>query len=115
MSYRISLLKLIDVYSIDSQMMSGLFRVFRKATQLITCDTSPLIDRNRMEGKPKDVSKKFKAMLIEKYDGLFLYSIRLMLQKFQHYPELHVNVLITLFQITSYIDSKLLVRNILLC
>ena len=109
MSYRISWLKLIDVYSVDSQIMSGLFRVFRKATQLITNDTSPFLDRSRIQGKPRDISKKLKLLLIEEYGGLFIYSLKLMLQKYQHYPELHVNILIILFQITSFVEFKHLV------
>jgi len=110
MSYRICLLKIIDIYSTDSQMMSGLFRIFRKTSQQITNDYSSNLDKKRIDGRPKDISKKFKILLIEKYDGLFIYSLRLMLQKYQHYPELHVNILIIIYQITSSIEYKHLVK-----
>lgn len=109
MSYRICLLKMIDIFSMDSSLMSGLFRVFRKSTQLITNHSTPLLDRNKLDGRPKDISKKFKLLLIEKYDGIFIYSLRIMIQKYNHYPELHVNILIILFQITSGLDYKSLV------
>lgn len=110
MSYRVCLLKLIDIYSVDSQLMSGLFRIFRKATQIITNDNTSQLDRSKLDGRPKDITKKFKNLIIEKYDGLFVYSLKLMLQKYQHYPELHVNILITIYQITNSLDFKSLVN-----
>jgi hypothetical protein len=57
MSYKVSLLKLIDVYSSDSQMMSGLFKVFRKATQLLTYDSSTLLDKEQLDESPYSISK----------------------------------------------------------
>lgn len=110
MSYRVCLMKMIDIYSTDSQLMSGLFRIFRKASQQITNDSTSFLDRNKIDGRPKEITKKFKILLIEKYDGLFIYSLRLMLQKYQHYPELHVNILIIIYQITSSIEYKNLVN-----
>ena len=106
MSYRICLLKLIDEYSMDSEIMSGLIRVFRKATQILTYDSSVLIDKSMIEGSPQEVSRKFKILLIEKYKGLFVLSLKLILHKYHHYPDIHLNILILVFQITGFIDSK---------
>jgi hypothetical protein len=109
MSYKISLLKLIDVYIKDSEMMIGLFRIFRKATQILTYDSCTLIDKEQTEGSPNVISKKFKISLIEKNGGIFITLLKFMLQKYHHYPELHLNILILVFQITSFIDSKYIV------
>lgn len=106
MSYRICLLKLIDEYSTDSKIMCGLIRVFRKATQILTYDSSTLIDKSLIEGSPNEVSRKFKILLIEKHKGLFILSLKLLLQKYHHYPDLHLNILILIFQLTGFIDSK---------
>jgi hypothetical protein len=109
MSYKISLLKLIDVYTSDSEIMSGLFRVFRKATQLITYDSSILLDKEQLEESPNLMSKKYKISLIEKNKGFFISLLKFILQKYHHYPELHLNILILVFQITGFIDSKYIV------
>jgi len=39
--------------------------------------------------------------MIEKYEGLYLHSLNLILHKYQHYSELHYNILIIIFQITN--------------
>ena len=110
MSYKISLLKLIDVYTSDSEIMSGLFRVFRKATQLITYDSSILLDKEQLEESPYLMSKKYKISLIEKNKGFFISLLKFILQKYHHYPELHLNILILVFQITGFINSKYIVK-----
>jgi hypothetical protein len=110
MSYKISLLKLIDVYASDSEIMSGLFRVFRKATQLITYDSSILLDKEQLEESPYLMSKKYKISLIEKNKGFFISLLKFILQKYHHYPELHLNILILVFQITGFINSKYIVK-----
>lgn len=63
MGYRITLLKLIDAFYDDSQIMSGLFRIIRKATQIITNETSPFLDKTILKSSPKDISKMFKVLI----------------------------------------------------
>jgi hypothetical protein len=87
---------MIDIYSIDSQ--------------LITNHGTSMLDRSKIDGRPKEISKKFKILLVDKYEGIFIYSLRIMIQKYNHYPELHVNILIILFQITTGLDYKALVN-----
>ena len=62
MGYRISLLKLIDAFYDDCQIMSGLFRILRKATQIITNESSTLLDKTVLYSNPKDISKKYKVL-----------------------------------------------------
>jgi hypothetical protein len=61
MGYRITLLKLIDAFYEDSQIMSGLFRIMRKATQIITNEYSPLLDKSTLKSTPKEISKMYKV------------------------------------------------------
>ena len=48
--------------------------------------------------------------MVEKYDGLFLYSLNSILHKYQHYSELHYNVLLIIFQIINTLETSHLVR-----
>ena len=42
-------------------------------------------------------------------ESFFIISIRAILNKYQHYPELHMNILIILFQTTTNLDYDLIV------
>ena len=61
MSQRIHLLRIIESFINDSPLMSSLCRLMRKATQNITYDSSSLLDRSQIPGRPKDISKQFKV------------------------------------------------------
>lgn len=63
MGYRFSLIKLIDSFYNDSQVMSGLFRLLRKATQIITNEDSNSLDKTKLKSDPKDISKTFRVFL----------------------------------------------------
>lgn len=61
MGYRFTFMKLIDSFYNDSQIMSGLYRIFRKATQMITNDVSNFLDKSQLKSSPKDISKMFRV------------------------------------------------------
>lgn len=65
MGYRFTFIKLIDNYYNDSPIMSGLYRVFRKATQIITNEGSNNLDKSQLKTNPKDIAKVFRV------NGLF--------------------------------------------
>jgi hypothetical protein len=52
---------------------------------------------------------KYKSLMIEKYDGLVLSSLNVILHKYQHYSELHYNILIIIFQVINSVEPRLLV------
>jgi hypothetical protein len=52
--------------------------------------------------------------MIEKYNGLFLHSLNVLLHKYQHYSELHYNILIIIYQVINSLESKHLVKYNLL-
>ena len=64
MSQRINFLKMIESNILDSTLISSLCRLMRKATQNISNDNSPLLDRSQIPGKPKDINKQFKVLYI---------------------------------------------------
>ena len=117
MSQRINFIKMIELYISDSSIICGLCRLMRKATQNITNDTNPLLDRSQIPSRPKDISKQFKVnflifikiLMVEKYDGLFLHSLNVILHSYQHYSELHYNVLLIIYQIINSLESNYLV------
>lgn len=116
MSQRIIFLKIIEFYISDSPLISSLCRLMRKATQNITIENSNFLDRTQIPGRPKDITKQFKVfimfkqiLMVEKYDGLFLHSLNVILHKYQHYSELHYNILIILFQVINSLEPKYLV------
>lgn len=47
--------------------------------------------------------------MIEKWDGLFFQSLNQVLDKYQHYPDLHYNILLIIFQIINDLDPDSLV------
>ena len=49
--------------------------------------------------------------MIEKYDGLFFKCLNLILYKYQHYPQLHYNILLIIYHIINDSDSEGLVNN----
>lgn len=61
MGYRFTFLKLIDSYYNDSQIMSGLYRIFRKATQIITNEGSNYLDITSLKSTSKEISKMFRV------------------------------------------------------
>jgi len=48
-------------------------------------------------------------VLVSQNEGFFITTLRAAMGKFYHYPEIHNNILIILFQITNFLDSKNLV------
>lgn len=50
--------------------------------------------------------------MVEKYDGMFINSLRVILRKFQNYSELHFNILIIIFQVINTLDKKNLVLKV---
>lgn len=43
--------------------------------------------------------------MISQNDGFFIITFRAILRKYYHYPEIHNNILIILYQITNYLDT----------
>ena len=48
-------------------------------------------------------------MIIEQNEGIFFTTLKIMLSKYFDYPELHVNILIIIYQLTNYCDSQSLI------
>lgn len=57
-SNRVALLKVMEHYLEDSQITGGIFRIMRKLIQVLTYDTSPLIDKSK---NAKVFSKEFRV------------------------------------------------------
>lgn len=60
-SKRIYILRLIDCFMTDSQIIGSIFRIFRKTVQVLTNDSSSLLDVNRLNMNPKEFSSKFRV------------------------------------------------------
>ena len=61
MSQRINFLKIIESFISDSTLISSLTRLMRKSTQNISHDSSPLLDRSQISGRPRDINKQIKV------------------------------------------------------
>ncbi len=58
---RMSVLRLIDNYLSDSQLIGSIFRIFRKVIQVLTNDSSSLLNLSKMNIHPKEFSIKFRV------------------------------------------------------
>jgi hypothetical protein len=105
-SSRITIMKCIEGYMNDSQIISSMFRLLRKTIQVLTNNSSMMLDLSKVSVQPKAFSKEFRKLLINQSDGFFIITLRAILGKYFHYPELHNNLLIIIFQITSYLDNQ---------
>ncbi len=61
MGYRFTIMQIIDYYFEDSLVMNGIFRVFRKACQIITNEGSNLLDKSLIKSTPKEISTMFRV------------------------------------------------------
>jgi hypothetical protein len=68
-SHRVSLLKILDFFLNDSQVVGGVVRLFRKIIQVLTNDTNNLIDKSR---EPRIFAIEFRVSQIIYYDLIFL-------------------------------------------
>jgi hypothetical protein len=50
-----------------------------------------------------------KKIIIEQSDGIYFVTLKLILMKYQHYPEMHRNILIIIYQLTNFCDSQSLI------
>ena len=66
MGYRFTFIRLIDSYYNDSSIISGLYRILRKATQIITNDSSDYLDKTSLKSHPKEISKMFRVSSFNK-------------------------------------------------
>lgn len=57
-SKRIYLLKAMESFLDDSQIVSGIIRIFRKLIQILTTDSNSLVDRSK---EPKVFAKEFRV------------------------------------------------------
>jgi hypothetical protein len=63
LSYRLTFLKLVDIYIYDSQIISLIFRMFRKVLQIVFNDNN-LID-DKIISKPQQIhAKEIKVLLL---------------------------------------------------
>jgi hypothetical protein len=62
-SSRIAFLKLADLFMSDSQIVGSIFRIFRKAIQVLTNENEQLVDINFVACSPQVYSKEFRVSL----------------------------------------------------
>ena len=69
-SKRINILKVMEIYIDDSQIVAGIIRMFRKLIQILTTDSNSIIDKSK---DAKTFSREFRV----KFQNYFLETFSL--------------------------------------
>jgi hypothetical protein len=101
-------LRLIETYFEDSQVLSGVFVAFRKAIQVLSNDTNPLLDDALLNISPDDFAVSMKKIIVDSADSIFITSLKYVLGRYTDYQEIHTNILIILFQLTTAVPMDIL-------
>jgi len=61
MTHRMTFLGVVDLFIQYSDIISGILKIWRKATQFVTFDSPTSLDLSKVKGKPKDIAYIFKV------------------------------------------------------
>lgn len=100
---RIILMKMLDIRIDDSEIVSAIVRLFRKS--LVNVFNYYNSENTKLNNSAKFTSE-MKKLLITQNNGIFITSIRAVINKYHHYPEVYSNCLIIVVNLTFDIDPN---------
>jgi hypothetical protein len=105
-SNRLIIIKILEPFMKDSQIVSAVIRLLRKIIQILLNENNPLSENAK---EAKLFAKNIKKLLITQNDAFFITTLRAILNNYSHCPEIHNNILIIITQFTTNIEQDNLV------
>ena len=123
LSLRIEILRIVEIYIENSQITSIIVLIFLKAIITLT-NTNEKKQNQKNESKINSMQKDSKSKdiylnkisrkdVITSNEGIFIGTMKKMIDKYSHYIDLYTNILQILFTLTSNVDEKSLVYHII--